>query len=199
VRILTTLGLVVAGGLGGLWASAMAREPAKPVPRASLPVLAPATDELVAPRREVASLRRDVHRPVAAPEAVAEAAERAPLAAPTRENLAAVATRLESRLHDEGRDAAWSTSTEQAIAGVFRADFAAGSRLLDASCGRNLCRVRVSHASLRDRDRLFDDLKHTPPFDTQGFVDPAGTSDAPESVIYVARQDVPLFAADEGL
>src|SRR5262249_40176646 len=116
------------------------------------------------------------------------------VAARQDQQIAEVAAKLEAKVASESRDEQWSAPTERAIAELFRSDKASGSRLIAADCRQDLCRAHIPHDSPARRLELLNDLRFTPPFDTEGFVQKVGAAENPESIVYIARANTDLIA-----
>jgi hypothetical protein len=130
----------------------------------------------------------------AAPAGTAEA--RAPRRDPEaiRRSIEKLAASMDQRLAAEQHDASWSGVTEQTLRTAI-AERAAGSKLLDVSCRKTLCRLLVRHASLTDKKAFSDSLDGVQALDvgTKVFRYGAGSPEAErETTVYFVREGYDL-------
>lgn len=97
--------------------------------------------------------------------------------------------RLELAWQGEARDARWARAYESEIIASFEHPVFAGSRLIDASCRSDLCRLRVAHDTPEASEGFVERLIEHAPAGQGGFAreNPDG-QDRGETLVFLARK-----------
>jgi hypothetical protein len=144
-------------------------------------------------RNEVAALRSQGVQEGAAAQEEGGAGRPVAAAPPSRAEMqAAIEGTFDAQLDSEAEDPAWSRPIEARIEAVLDTQEFAGTKLRAARCQQSLCRVEVGHDDADAQERFVQQVKHTQPFATSGYIRTSLPGEPTATTIYVAREGLQL-------
>jgi len=111
-----------------------------------------------------------------------------PPAVPAPMNAADVQSSLLAAHHAQRRDPKWSNETEAQLRNAFSGTTFPGTSLVEADCRTTFCRAVVEGKDDSSLETFRENMTHTAPFATEGFVTNAGAEGAPRVIVYFARE-----------